>query len=697
MSDNPSGQEPPQPPPLPISSDAEVTPPTTHPLVHVPPPKRGLGGRVLVMLSSLGRQVPGAAPGPKARGYFSEAKLPPPLPPKTKSKIGAVVPPQIPKVSASAYPSQEKKAVPSSGKIVTPPRVTMVSSTRFTIPPLIKTTPPPASSDAEKWDTPTPPVIVTPPVEAKSAPDPVIVPLVFPVPLPPPVVEPPPEAKAPEPIMPPPATPPPGTEPSPQIKAPEPSIAPVTPPASGLVPAESKAADTSAALPEVVAAAKPATSSSVQPLPDQKKPTIELKPKPSKAKTGKFAKPGPVAPAAADGSSTPPPVASRAVRLARKRLVSSIVFYIFFVFALMAVYVGGIYFTHETRVEGQIIPPPGMTLSNTLLIVTDFRDQTAGIVDDLARARAPQLQEIQENQDHVQRARADVASREERIRLLQEQIQAAKDSIGTLIKQARDNAQQIWDGPGAKLDQSYQARLDELGATIASRAKSLKLNYQPDDTYHSPEVWANAYRLALYQVPPGVDGVKEHQWLEEQMTQWRAFTKSVDDKQKDFREQAAAAQMAPSSQVADLNNRIEDLQHRIEDTQTEEQPIKVELQQAETDLAQAQGSEAGLDDKYYKELYSLPAQNAPNSLPIAVNGRFSWRHLERNDAFAQGEKTRPYWLFAVAIRADGRQYWALHRISIHKDDTLEVLIEPGGFISTKAILRPDLPPDEQKQ
>ncbi len=45
--------------------------------------------------------------------------------------------------------------------------------------------------------------------------------------------------------------------------------------------------------------------------------------------------------------------------------------------------------------------------------------------------------------DHVQRAQADVASREERIRLIQEEIAAHKSEIETIVKQARDATQQV--------------------------------------------------------------------------------------------------------------------------------------------------------------------------------------------------------------------------------------------------------------
>ena len=230
---------------------------------------------------------------------------------------------------------------------------------------------------------------------------------------------------------------------------------------------------------------------------------------------------------------------TRAERAGKRRRVETIGFYVIFVLVLLGLYFGGIFFSRETRVEGQVIPPSGMTLNNEAWIVNDFRDLSSGIAEDLAAERARKLQDIQEPQDHVQRAQADVAAREERIRLLMEEIQTTKDEVGTIVKQSHDATQQVWDVEGAQLDQEYEARLNQFQQTIADRAKSLKLKYQPDDSFHSPEVWANAYRLALYEVPAGVDSVKEHQWLADQMKQWRDYLKTLDDRKEQLREKAA--------------------------------------------------------------------------------------------------------------------------------------------------------------
>jgi septal ring factor EnvC (AmiA/AmiB activator) len=335
-----------------------------------------------------------------------------------------------------------------------------------------------------------------------------------------------------------------------------------------------------------------------------------------------------------------------------------------------------------------------MTLADEVWIVSDFTELASGVADDDAKERVPLQLAVQEAQDHVQRVQADIASREERIHLIQDDIQAAKDEITGLVKKSQADSQAIYDNQGKALDDEYASHMEALRQAISGRATSLKLPYTPDPAYPSPEVWANAYRLALYETPPGVDGVKEHQWIADQMKQWRDFEKSVDDRSEQIREEAAAAKQEAAPKITDLNAKIDDLNGRIAATQTEEDPLKAELSQAQADLAAAQAADAGLDDKYYGQLNALPGENISYHIPLQADGRFTW---VPDNPFGEDEVQHVYRIFSRAIRADGRQYWSLSEFIMKKNETTEITIEPGSFESTKEILRPNLSPDEIEQ
>jgi regulator of replication initiation timing len=171
----------------------------------------------------------------------------------------------------------------------------------------------------------------------------------------------------------------------------------------------------------------------------------------------------------------------------------------------------------------------------------------------------------------------------------------------------------------------------------------------------------------------------------------------MDQEQNSLRDQATQLKLAPASKVADLKSQIDDLQQRIDSTISEEEPLQAELEQAKNDLSAVQAKEAGLDAKPYEKLDALPEQFISDRLPIQSNGRFSWREVEKGHKYGEGEKTHVLWIFARALRSDGRQYWALHRFNVDQNSTTLLMIEPQSFVSTRAILRPDLSPDEQAQ
>ena len=385
---------------------------------------------------------------------------------------------------------------------------------------------------------------------------------------------------------------------------------------------------------------------------------------------------------------------TRAERAKNRQYRGVIIFWVLVPIVALALFFGILYFGRDTRVEGQVIPPQGMTLADEVWIVSDFNSLASGVADDVAKERVPLQQAIQEAQDHVQRVQSDIATREERIRLIQDNIQAAKDEITNLVKKSQTDSQAIYDGQGRELDSEYNSKIAALKQTIADRAASLKLQYAPDPAFPSPEVWANAYRLALYETPPGVDGVKEHQWIADQMKGWRDFEKSMDDRYQQMREQAAQLKQSSGPRITDINTKIDDLNGRISATQAEEDPLKAELVQAQKDLAQAQSVEASLDEKYYGQLDALPVENVSYRIPVRPDGRFTW---VPDHPFGEGEIEHNYIIFSRAIRADGRQYWALHPFSMKKDEITELTLEPGGYESTKQILRPNLSPDEIEQ
>ena len=119
-----------------------------------------------------------------------------------------------------------------------------------------------------------------------------------------------------------------------------------------------------------------------------------------------------------------------------------------------------------------------------------------------------------------------------------------------------------------------------------------------------------------------------------------------------------------------------------------------DVEQAQSDLSEANAAITRLDDKYYKQLANLPEANRIERIPLDENGRFTW---VEEMPFPEGVSEQHHGLFARAIRADGRESWALCEIHLTKDQTSYFNIVPKDFISMKAILHPDLSPEERER
>jgi hypothetical protein len=125
------------------------------------------------------------------------------------------------------------------------------------------------------------------------------------------------------------------------------------------------------------------------------------------------------------------------------------------------------------------------------------------------------------------------------------------------------------------------------------------------------------------------------------------------------------------------------------------QPILHEQEQDQEDINTVETTLVGYEPKYMQELSGVPAQYILKKLLIQPDGRFEWQHEDKDQKFAEGEKFHRHWLFFRAIRnSDGREFWSLVQVIVEKNETLQVAVLPGSFQDLRALLRPDLQPNE---
>jgi hypothetical protein len=338
------------------------------------------------------------------------------------------------------------------------------------------------------------------------------------------------------------------------------------------------------------------------------------------------------------------------------------------------------YYLRETRVEG-IVVAPGYQIQE-VAVVSDFREEAVRTAQDLFYEREPLLKDIRERRDVVEGAKADIAGREERIRLLREQIDAANREVEAIIREAREASQRLWASAGIQLDEEYEQKLDEFRVRVENRARELNLPYDPASDIKSPDVWVNAFRLALYDAPPAVNGSDERVWVESILTEWKGWHKTWDARVAAVKQEVERIQASPKEQIDEINRRIANLNSRIDETRTEIEPVQKELEVNQKALDGLLSEDQALQAEYFQRLLKTPDGRTRFRVPFdTATGKFSWRHIEKTP-FKPGQ----YLLWVKATKGDAES-WSMISFPIVEYGTTVLRIEPGALVSVVDVLR----------
>lgn len=340
------------------------------------------------------------------------------------------------------------------------------------------------------------------------------------------------------------------------------------------------------------------------------------------------------------------------------------------------------YQLRETRLEGFVNLPPGFQLKRVCL-VRDFREDVFNLAEELAMARAPIRSDIDQLESVVTRSKADVAGRDERLRLLREEVEKADKDILGVMKEATDAGNKVWAGPGVALDAEYAQKKDEFHKRIVERATQLNIKYVDNTDFHDPEVWVNAFRLALYDVPKGINPSAEREWAEKQLNAWKKYVETYQQSTAAIKKQVDDIQTSPQGRIGEINQRIADLNQRITETEQEIAPIRAELKDGQTALDKLKTEQAGMEAPFYKQVLEAPE----GSLVLKLNfvpetNTFSWREINRDSQFPPGQ----YYLWVSALTKDGQEYWSFVSINLYQYCTTQVIIQPGALVSVQTIL-----------
>jgi hypothetical protein len=334
----------------------------------------------------------------------------------------------------------------------------------------------------------------------------------------------------------------------------------------------------------------------------------------------------------------------------------------------------------ETRVEGKLTIS-NLRLDKKVLIVSDFSADVHVLASEYKERLQPVRDQIKDREDVARRARGDVSSIEERIRIVEQERGTVQKEVDLQIESGKQFQKKIWETEGAMIEKDYDRGLDLFEKSVQERVTGLQLKWEPGDI-RSPEVWANAFRLSLYDAPKTVKNAVEREWIEKELQKWREFEKASEAKKEAIRERIDENQTKVNEKVIALKDRAQLLEIKVGEAQQELAPLKTELSRAESDLKESQDEEKGFLESYYKQIMELPDKNIRMTVDLRADQTFSWRAIHLNKAFPPGK----YLMFIKAKKGD-EDYWTLVQFPIIDFTKTEIEITQSAFVPVESYLK----------
>jgi hypothetical protein len=348
---------------------------------------------------------------------------------------------------------------------------------------------------------------------------------------------------------------------------------------------------------------------------------------------------------------------------------------------LVGLGVEAVRFLRQTQVQGLLVAP-GATLPGEVYLVRDFSDDIRTLRTEFKLANEPYERDARQKAETLQRVASDLARLEQHKKLIADGIGAKQEEIRLLLVDARRDAQKVWENDGNALDQDYAKRLNGFRQALADRAKQLGLAVTLDPQAGSPEVWANGFRLALYDPPASVKPIPERAWLEKQLADWHAYEKDTDTQRAGLKDKAEAIRKRVAPHVDEINAAIAKANTEIDEAENTAAPLRSEREVLQAEAESAQERAAVQRKSYAEQLVQLPKQHILDKFPLDAQGRFHWENLQASDKYKPGN-----YLLWASLQRDGAEYWALVPFPVKEYTRVDLVVDGKAFVPAAGLLK----------
>jgi predicted nucleic acid-binding Zn-ribbon protein len=340
------------------------------------------------------------------------------------------------------------------------------------------------------------------------------------------------------------------------------------------------------------------------------------------------------------------------------------------------------YLTRETRLTVDVAGGD-IALNPEAHIVFNFAGKIHMLRRDYQNRQQPLIQQVEQQQLQLISARGDLAGRQQRKKLLDDALAQYQKEIPEILRQGQEALDRFWNQEGEALKAEYRNTLEALHKEIADKAQSLGIAYTRNPELDAIEVAANAYRLALYNAPPGIKVDDERRWVETILARWKKFEAEWTERQLQLRDQAMAIKQQPGPKVAAAEERIASLRQEIDALTIELQALESEVATYERRLQEAQEALEATIQPFMQELLNIPGQFEHISFPLPPSGPLVLRNLQERTDLVPGS----YTLLIRGTRG-GQEYWAIKEFTIAAYKKNTVSVQPQDFVPASSLLMP---------
>lgn len=323
-----------------------------------------------------------------------------------------------------------------------------------------------------------------------------------------------------------------------------------------------------------------------------------------------------------------------------------------------------------------------MSISDVPAVVYNFDGQVNQVKRDYIERRKPMDERLTIIESDLASAKADLAGREEKKRLLTLEITRLKQTIPALAQEGEEQLNRLWSEEGGNLDKRYTEQKEALHQEIEKRVQELGLKYQRNPDLDAIEVAVNAFRLSLYGAPKTVKVDDQRIFSEDLLKRWKDFEKEWAKQQLTIKDKAMVIKQSPGPKIELAQKSIETLKSDLEALNIDLASLQEEVNRRQEEEVEEQEKLRELEKPFIADLLKIPQNNILRQIPIGADGKITLRKLEKSSDLIPGD----YRIF-IQAQNQGEVYWAVKTFSLSKYQKNELTIKREDFTILRDLLQ----------